>query len=184
MPLSDAAATYLAGLMGLFGVLTGALIAGAVTFLTAKWNHRQKEQELYLKALEFMGGGSQNRNLGIAAIERLLGANGSEKRRAESVPLLVGTAIYLLDASGQDGKAHELYNLERVMDLLVPMHLPSVSPDDQKHYKALARTVHRRRPEPVKSSDGKTSFGIRVQEQDLKSWMDRLTRLGFPPADV
>ena len=51
-------ATLLAAIVG----FVGGLIAARATY-------QQKSDELFFKALDFLGGGSQKRNLGIAAIE-------------------------------------------------------------------------------------------------------------------
>ena len=56
--MSDAAAAIIAALIG----FVGGLIVAAFTF-------RQKADELFLAGLQYLGGGSQERNLGIAALE-------------------------------------------------------------------------------------------------------------------
>jgi hypothetical protein len=96
----------------IIGVLVG-FIGGLVV---APATYQQKSDELFFKAIDFLGGGSQKRNLGIAAIE-LYWSN--KRHRPVSVSLLVGSALYLLLQSGQKDAAHELHNLERIMTHLM-----------------------------------------------------------------
>jgi hypothetical protein len=118
--LSGPQATIIAGLLGLIG-----------GFVAAEINRKQKADELFFEALKFLGGGTQVRNLGIAAIELYW----EQKRHREvSVPLLVGAAIYLLTQSKQTVAEHEQYNLERIIDMLKSDHNPT-----QKRATAYAR---------------------------------------------
>jgi hypothetical protein len=98
-------ATIMAALVG----FVGGLVAARATF-------QQKSDELFFKALDFLGGGSQKRNLGIAAIE-LYWSN--KRHRPVSVSLLIGSALYLLSESKQDDASHELHNLDRIMTHLL-----------------------------------------------------------------
>jgi len=93
---------------GLFGLIAGGLAVG--------YENERKKDELFFKALDFLGGGSQERNLGIAAIE-LYGKK--KKHHALSVSLLIGSAIYLLKESKQKDAAHELNNLDRMMTFIL-----------------------------------------------------------------
>ena len=103
--MTDAGATVIVGLVGL---LSG--------YVAAHLEFVRRTDELWLKALEFLAGQSQKRNLGIAAIELYW----RKKRHRElSIPLLVGAAIYLLEESMQGSAAHEVHNLHRIMRLLL-----------------------------------------------------------------
>ncbi len=84
--------------------------------VVARAMYQQKSDELFFKALDFLGGGSQKRNLGIAAIE-LYWSN--KRHRPISVSLLIGSAIYLLSESKQEDASHELHNLDRIMTHLL-----------------------------------------------------------------
>jgi len=98
----------------------GAIIAGCVTILasiltTIDNNHRKKD-ELFFKALDFQGGSVQERNLGIAAVEISLK---NKKHMNLCRKLLIGSAIFILTESKHRDSRHELYNLGRIMKLLL-----------------------------------------------------------------
>ena len=75
---------------GLVGILVGLIAAGI--------QYRTKSDELFYKALDFLDGGTQRRNLGIAAIE--LSWN-HRRFRPIATALLIGSALYLLLESEQ-----------------------------------------------------------------------------------
>jgi hypothetical protein len=102
----------IAAVIGLVGILIGAL----GTLVVQRVVFRQKAHELFLTSLEHLGGGSQERNLGISALEFYWKDYASEKQLI--VPVLVGAAIYLLTESEQGDAQHERYNLKRIMSLL------------------------------------------------------------------
>ena len=101
---------------GLFGLMAGGLAVG--------YENARKKDELFYKALDFLGGGSQKRNLGIGAIE-LYGTK--TRHHALSVSLLIGSAIYLLKESTQKDAAHELNNLNRMMTFILLYKVPNTS---------------------------------------------------------
>jgi hypothetical protein len=105
MTITEPIALIAAGTLGLMG-----------GFLATSIQYKQRNDELFFKALDFLSGGSQNRNLGIAAIELSLK---NKKHKALCVSLLIGSAIYLLRESKQKDAAHELNNLDRIMALLL-----------------------------------------------------------------
>jgi hypothetical protein len=105
-------ATIIAALFALSGSLLGYFIG----MFTTRLNYKQKQDELFFKALDFLRGGSQNRNLGISAIQLYWEAH---RHRTLCVSLLVGSAIYLLLASKQGSAPHEVNNLNRIMDMLL-----------------------------------------------------------------
>lgn len=152
---------------------TGAIIAALIAFVggqvVARITSRQKEDELFYKALDFLGGGSQERNVGISAIE-LYWRN--PRHRPISVSLLIGSALYLLLASKQKDKAHELHNLDRIMALLLRDDAFSASSREQ--YSALLSAVSEARNP---NRDG----GLTVDEGKLRKWEQKLTRR-VPPA--
>lgn len=94
----------------------GAVIGLVGGFVVAGMSYRQKADELFFKALDYLGGGSQKRNLGISAIELYWG---KLRHRDVCVSLLCGSAIYLLRQSKQGKAAHELNNLDRIMNMLL-----------------------------------------------------------------
>src|SRR5262249_11440003 len=117
------------------GLVVAALIGLIGAFLGTLINRAQRTDELFFKALDVLGGGSQVRNLGISAIEPYLKRR---RHRPLCVSLLAGSAIYLLLASGQGEKEHKLYNLDRIMDLLLDKNGAAVS---QPSYAALFHAV-------------------------------------------
>ena len=111
--------------IGAIATIIGAFIGFIGGLVVAGINFRQKNDELFFKALDFLrDGGSQNRNLGISAIELYWSQNRwmdwiPNRRKSVCVSLLSGTAIYLLRESKQKDAAHELNNLDRIMSLLL-----------------------------------------------------------------
>jgi len=150
--MSDAAATILAALIG----FVGGLIVAAYTF-------RQKADELFLAGLQYLEGGSQKRNLGIAAMEL---SWSSRRHRRVIVPLLVGVASYLLLESGQKDAAHELENLRRVMKLLTGREGRRRLGDEGKA--ALLDALKRKKKHP------ETEPGLWVTAQQLDDWIKRV----------
>jgi hypothetical protein len=126
---------------------------------------------LFFKALDFLGGGGQKRNLGIAAIE-LYWSN--KRHRPVSVSLLIGSAIYLLLQSGQEDAMHELHNLDRIMTLLLrPESRASTS---RSQYERLLNTV-------IAAQMPDRTAGLVVPDSELKSWEHTL-RLLLKPGDL
>jgi hypothetical protein len=103
-------------LSDVIGTLIGALIALIGTWVGTRNSSRHREHELFIQSLALLTGGSQTRNVGISAIGLFLE---DERYYYRSRSALIGSAIYLLVESGQGDKRHELYNLSRIMDLLV-----------------------------------------------------------------
>jgi len=100
---------------GIAAVIAGLVAAGG-TLLVQILSAKQKKDELLLIALQHLSGGSQERNVGLSAIELSLGKN--EKRNKLCISLLVGSAIYLLSESKQEDSTHEIYNLRRIVNFL------------------------------------------------------------------
>lgn len=65
-------ATILAAAITVAGAVVGVVAALA----TAEISRRQRAVELFYKSLEFLGGGTQKRNLGVAAIQLYAAADG------------------------------------------------------------------------------------------------------------
>jgi hypothetical protein len=154
LDFSQPSATVAAALIALGGTMLG-LLAG---FATAELSRRQKADELFFKALDFLKGGTQNRNLGISAIE-LYGLRG-RRHRSLSISLLTGSAIYLLLESRQVSKAHELYNLDRIMHILG---------ERRRHGKSV-RPAYQALLEAVGEKKGGHIGGVKVTERQLDSW--------------
>lgn len=145
--MSDPAATIIGALIG----FVGGLVAARAVYL-------QKADELFFKALDFLGGGSQKRNLGIAAIE-LYWSN--KRHRPVSVSLLIGSALYLLSESKQEDAAHELHNLDRIMTHL--LRRESRDATSRRQYERLLVAIKAAR------KPGRTT-GLEVPEDQLAAW--------------
>lgn len=111
--LSDptVAAAVIGGSVALFGSVLA--VASAVVTLTV--NKRAKYQELAIDALEFLGGGTQKRAIGIALAEHL---GRDPHLRKMLLPVLQAQRIYLQkklgEPEGTDDVGLEEYNLERL----------------------------------------------------------------------
>jgi hypothetical protein len=147
-------ATLLAAIVG----FVGGLVAARATY-------QQKSDELFFKALDFLGGGSQKRNLGIAAIE-LYWSN--KRHRDVSVSLLVGSALYLLYESKQEDAAHELHNLDRLMTRLVRPESRAFSTRTQ-YERLLAGVLY--------AQQAGRSGGLDISTEKLLSWESSLRAL-------
>jgi hypothetical protein len=119
----------IAGVIGAFIGSLATLLGVVATIVIQRIALRQKAHEIYLTSLEHLGGGSQERNLGISALEFYWKDYASEVQLI--VPVLVGAAIYLLTESKQGKAQHERYNLKRIMNLLLYTYEiePSTSDD-------------------------------------------------------
>lgn len=156
--VSQTQATIIAALVGLIG-----------GFVAAEISRRQKADELFFQALNFLGGKTQVRNLGIAAIELYWK---QRRHREVSALLLVGVAIYLLAESDQTTEEHEKYNLERIVALLLSDTRPSARRAAQ--YAKLRDIL--RRPPPQLAAPVK---GVQIDQNQRNTWaiaLDRLAR--------
>src|SRR5687768_3128087 len=139
-----------------YGAIIAAVIVGAITIIatvvTINNNNSRKKDELFFKALDFLGGGTQNRNLGIAAIELSLK---SEKHQALCMSLLTGAAIYLLKESKQKTSEHESYNLKRIMDLLLNNNSMLIKKDSSiyRNYDVLLEAIQTKRSPKINPGD-------------------------------
>jgi len=154
----------------LFGLMAGGFAVG--------YENARKKDELFYKALDFLGGGSQERNLGIAAIE-LYGTK--KKHHALSVSLLIGSAIYLLKESKQKDAAHELNNLNRMMTFILlykvrntPFHiqlrrLQNAILDSKNKQEELIKQKNERN-----KKEDEEIRGLIVPIEDLDDWNNKI----------
>jgi hypothetical protein len=150
--MSGASATILAALIGFLG----GLIVAAFTF-------RQKADELFLVGLQYLEGGTQKRNLGIAALQL---SWGSRRHRRVIAQLLVGVATYLLLESKQEDAVHEVQNLRAIQRLLTSTKGRTyLNPKDKG---ALLDALLSRRGESNRSP------GLWVSEDEINEWIARL----------
>jgi hypothetical protein len=147
--MSEASAAIIAALIGFIGGL-----------VTAHFTFRQKADELFLSGLQYLGGGSQLRNLGIAALDL---AWESKRHRKHIAPLLVGSAVYLLLESKQDNAAHEVHNLRRLMKLLVAAKVSSNLTNEDKD------TLRRAIDQKLAAGADKPP-GLSLTALDLHNW--------------
>jgi hypothetical protein len=159
MQLDQGVSAVIGAIIGLVG---GSLVAGM--------NYRQKGDELFFKALDYLGGGSQNRNLGISAIELYWG---KRRHRNVCVSLLCGSAIYLLRQSKQDKAAHELNNLDRIMSLLLTNK--RINESQKISYRNLRKSVEDAiNDAPKRTAD---SRGLNVDLKTLDDWKTKLNSI-------
>lgn len=158
----------------LIGTLTGVL----GTLLVQRYVIRQKAHELFLTSLEHLGGGSQERNLGISAIEFYWKDYKNEAKLI--VPLLVGAAIYLLNESKQGDSAHERYNLKRIMSLLLKKYeldtSASIDSPMMECFCDLHKALSEWDPNPrIITEKGKTvTRGLCIEKELVDKWKNNL----------
>jgi len=166
--MSEPTASIIAAIIaGFVGILVGLIAAGA--------QYRMQSDELFYKALDFLGGGSQPRNLGIAAIELSW-----KKRRFRpiSTALLIGSAIYLLLESGQKDAAHEIYNLHRIMKRLLQEDAYKVSTPAE--YEQLLAALQEAKKTAVEREAGiarSPSGGLVLPVKELQTWEQQLATM-------
>ena len=122
------AATIVALVVGLGGWVA----AGVTTWLS----YRTASESNFYKALDWLSGGTQKRNLGIAAIE---GSWHTRRTRRLSTPLLCSSAIYLLLRSNEADSANEMNNLYRIMHMLTGS--AKIESNQEFHYRLLLRAL-------------------------------------------
>ena len=149
-------ATVLAALVGFIGGL-----------IAARSVYQQKSDELFFKALDYLGGGTQRRNLGIAAIE-LYWAN--KRHRPVSVSLLIGAALYLLIGVKRKDTAHEIHNLKRIMSHL--KREDARASGSQSQYEQLLKAV-------VLAQQPNRSTGLVIDSEELEGWQKALEALAM-----
>jgi hypothetical protein len=152
---------------GFVGILVGMVAAGV--------QYRMMSDELFYKALDFLEGGSQRRNLGIAAIE--LSWN-KRRFRPISTALLIGSALYLLLESKQEQAAHETYNLDRIMKRL--LHADTYKFSTQAEYKLLQNALEKAKQAAIGRQSGTSpsaSRGLILSTEMLQEWEDLLATI-------
>jgi len=110
-----------------------------------------------------MGGGTQRRNLGIAAIK--VYCKDFPQYNELCVEMLVSTAIFLISESEQKDKLHERYNLKRIMRLI-----KKICEDEKKQFDCLENlqnAINKR----LKSKDENPPKGLWDITKDLKTYM-------------
>jgi hypothetical protein len=121
--------------------LAGLAFATIVQISSDRRQRMQRTDELFLRAMDFLGGGSQKRNLGISAIE-LYWAD--TRHKALVISLLIGSAIYLLSESEQKDAANEQYNLHRMMRLITAVRPGNLGESLRGDYEALQRVLEQK----------------------------------------
>jgi hypothetical protein len=152
----------------IIGAIVGGLFGAAGALLTHKAAERKRADALFSTALAFMGGGTQRRNLGIAAIS--LYRREFPCYNKLCAELLIGSAIYLLTESKQKDASHEVFNLHRIMALL-----KDIASDlkDRKDYKRLEKVVDER----IAKYEPKPGRGLWVDKSNLTTWRNDLKKV-------
>ena len=156
----------------IISAIIGAVVA-LVTFLVSNWvaqkQHEQaqtnKSDELFMTALTFLDGKTQRRNVGIAAITLYLEEDSRHIQLCREI--LIGAAIYLLNETKQRDKLHEIYNLKRIMNLIIK----KIPTDEQSllAYKELKESLSRWRP---KTGD---DLGLHLEKSLINVWKEELS---------
>ncbi len=151
--------------------LAGLAFATIVQISIDRRQRMQKTDELFLKALDFLGGGSQERNLGISAIELYWT---DTRHKALCISLLIGSVIYLLSESKHKDAAHEQYNLRRMMRLITaegPGNLgESLRGDYEALQKVLKQKIKSNGSASQQGEEEEKASGLFVKTDDLKQW--------------
>jgi hypothetical protein len=189
-------------LAAIFGAL--GIVLGAVT--TAAFSHRRErmlqENKIFFESLEWLTKGRQRRNVGIAAIAAF---QKNKRLRTFSIPLLIGTAIYLLRESSKDEKAdkekadkekadkekadkekadkgeqsgpntteHDLYNMDRIMRLLLRITDKQSKKQVQELKADYERLLEILNSQESWSANNSTK-GLKVTPTDLTGWQKQL----------
>jgi hypothetical protein len=173
--MTEAAAVVAAGVIGGAFAVIGSLI-------TALLAQRETQRDRAQDALNWMTGKTQSRNVGIAAIEASWDRRWrSGKFRRLTTPVLCGTALYLISYSNEKDAPHELYNLDRIMWLL--LHNPQAAPFSTG-YDAIIWAIERNKAYSGMRIEARRKLentGLFVTNDKLAEWGDQLTRM-FPQA--
>jgi hypothetical protein len=174
------------------GLIVGAIIA-AVAGVVAQWfsirESKRSQAQVVLEsqrtraqeALEWMTGESQRRNVGIAAIEASWTRWQDGEFQNLVIPVLCGSATYLLSASDQTDKGHELYNLDRIMALLTERSEARYLATFRDGYDAVMRAVRDNAKYAGMTTEQRTKLrhtGLFVDPNKLTGWESRLASLG------
>jgi hypothetical protein len=143
-----------ATIVALVVALGGWVLAGATTWL----NYKTKTEENFYRALDWLSGGTQKRNLGIAAVE---GSWHLRRVRRLSTPLLCSSAVYLLLRSSESGSPNELNNLYRIMAMITG--ITKIRHEHEFHYRMLLDAL------AEKLSPGFSS-GLDVPNEKVAEW--------------
>lgn len=126
---------------------------------------RQKGDELLFIAMEYLGGGSQKRNIGISAIELYWN---TDQHRDLCISLLIGSAIYLLRESHQGDSEHESYNLSRIMTFLLDN--TRLNNNSVQNYEQLLLAIQ-------SAYHPKNDKSLKVDLANLNEWQKRLCEI-------
>jgi hypothetical protein len=166
--------SIVAAIVGAIAVLA----ASSVAYYAQRLAHKQKSEENFFRALEWLTGESQRRNVGIAAVKffwtgdkRFKDLN--KRFRALSIEALSNSAVYLLLESKQGTAAHELNNLKRIMDDLL-LNTARIEADGIPRYEELQEAVQRAIKRQEREGKGN---GLQVDKEKLKDWDNGLTQL-------
>jgi hypothetical protein len=144
-------------------VALGGWIYAAVThWLSYRERKATRKEDQLFRALAWFEGKTQRRSIGIAVTEAFW--EDSPSSRTTLIPLLGNQAIYLLAVSDQ-GTAHEVNNLERIMHLIT--HYPALKSEFSHLAKELADLTSA-------SSTRRAETGKKVSTEKLKEWNDAL----------
>ena len=176
-------------LVGLAGAILGAVLGASVKALMDQRGNRQlQENQIFFDSLEWFTKGRQRRNVGISAVEAF---QGNPRLRSFSIPLLIGTAIYLLRESSEEEESgkrkvsvhnkteHDSYNMTRIMRLLLSKKSredlnEKPTPERRADYKRLLDVIVTQ-TQWLKTNDK----GLEVESKVLDEWAKELRGMGI-----
>ena len=155
-----------------------AIISAFIAFLVAVYNQfqarKQKREDNFFSALDWLTGNTQRRNVGIAAVEFFwrgasLHKDQTERFRSLSIDALSNTAMYLLLQSGQGIAAHESNNLSRIMTFLLGV-TPEEAGKHASQYGDLYRAIQEAQKRKKEHLD---KAGVETEEDflsEVRTW--------------
>ncbi|MCO5187119.1 MAG: hypothetical protein M9928_11265 [Anaerolineae bacterium] len=149
----------------IIGAIFGSISAVFGAWFTYRLAQKKRADDLFSTALEFMGGGTQRRNLGISTLS--LYWREFPQHRELCAEMLIGSAIYLLTESKQKDAEHEVFNLHRIIALLNDI---SADVDDRKGYIRLGKVLDIR----INNYQSKPDKGLWIDKRELHKWHDHL----------
>lgn len=143
-------------------IASSAAVAILIASLTAFERFYQQRQQIMLRALEYLTGGSQKRSVGVALIEGL-----SYKRHPywrAILPALMNQAVYLLLAT-RSKASHQSQNFARIMILILRVPYKS---EFQHYFIELIEALRTR------SEHTMMDTGIEMPSPMAKYWIKKL----------
>jgi hypothetical protein len=125
----------------------------------------RRRQDSMLQALQYFGGRSQVRSIGISIVDGSW--DEMPEFRGVFVPLLINQAIYLLSESEAKDAEHELFNLRRIRYLLGKPAPDGHDPRQDEFYEYLLSVIDRKKR-------GEITSGLQLERAEIDEWITTL----------